>query len=197
MTSDPKTSQSLLEQVRTNDVVGWRRLTAIYGPLVYEWSRRAGLQSADAADIVQDVFRTVHANLSQFQIRGPKSSFRGWLRTVHRSRMVDHLRRNGKELALGSGDAKIAQATNDPDVEQEEIRLLVDRALNVIRDDFSEQTWEAFTRLAFANQRPRDVAQELGMKPTAVCMSRARVLKRLRETLEDLGEDTLHLEEPQ
>lgn len=191
-TKSPTTSYSLLESVRSNDSASWSRLISIYGPLVYEWSRRSGLQSADAADVMQDVFRTVHSNLSQFGHVNQKSSFRGWLRTIHRSRMVDHLRRNNKEELLGSSDKNVPRLNSESlNNDRDEVRLLVNRALEVIREDFSEQTWEAFTRLAIAHQRPRDVATDLGMKPAAVCMSRGRVLKRLRETLADLGESEI------
>jgi RNA polymerase sigma-70 factor (ECF subfamily) len=47
------TASNLVEQVKANEATAWRRLAALYTPLVYSWARRAGLQAEDAADVVQ------------------------------------------------------------------------------------------------------------------------------------------------
>ena len=52
---EPSTPYSLLLAARDGQPEAWNRLVHLYGPLVYRWSRRAGLQSSDAADITQDV----------------------------------------------------------------------------------------------------------------------------------------------
>ena len=46
----PASSPSLLVAVQRRDPEAWRRLVSIYGPLVYDWGQRKGLQAADAAD---------------------------------------------------------------------------------------------------------------------------------------------------
>ena len=52
---DPgSTASSLLEQVRAGEPGAWQRIVHVYGPLVYGWARRAGLQAADAADVMQE-----------------------------------------------------------------------------------------------------------------------------------------------
>jgi RNA polymerase sigma-70 factor (ECF subfamily) len=73
------------------------------------------------------------------------------------------------------------------DSSEEESARIVQRALSVIRGDFQEQAWQAFWRSAVLDERTRDIAKALSMTPAAVCMARARVLKRLRETLEGMG----------
>ena len=51
-----QTPVSLLERLRQpGDQEAWQRFVELYGPLIYAWSRRAGLQDQDAADLVQDV----------------------------------------------------------------------------------------------------------------------------------------------
>ena len=39
---------SLLVRLKSENPEAWRRLADLYGPVVYEWCRRAGLQAADA-----------------------------------------------------------------------------------------------------------------------------------------------------
>ncbi len=68
---------SLLELVAAQDEAGWRRLTQLYGPLIYSWCRQAGLRPEDSADIMQDVFRSVLLNISNFEKAGTSDSFRG------------------------------------------------------------------------------------------------------------------------
>ena len=64
--------------------------------------------------------------------------------------------------------------------------LIVHQLLEVIRDDFQEHTFQAFWRTAVDGRSAVDVADELGMTPEAVRAARYRVLKRLREELEEM-----------
>lgn len=59
------TSSSLLVRVKARDQEAWTRLVRLYGPLVDFWLRRAGLQSADAHDVLQDVFQAVARQIGQ------------------------------------------------------------------------------------------------------------------------------------
>jgi DNA-directed RNA polymerase specialized sigma24 family protein len=54
---EPPTSTSLLRGAAHDDRGAWHRLVATYSPLVYAWSRRAGLQPSDASDLVQEVMQ--------------------------------------------------------------------------------------------------------------------------------------------
>ena len=52
-------STSLIQGLKVHDEEAWQRLLDLYVPLVFSWCRRAGLQSQDAADVVQEVFQGV------------------------------------------------------------------------------------------------------------------------------------------
>src|SRR5687768_5002943 len=101
--ADPgSTASSLVAGVKALDPAAWRRLAALYGPLVYGWARRAGLRGEDAADVVQEVFRAVAARAAQLRHGGPGDSFRGWLWTVTRNKLRDFWRdRSGTAEAAG------------------------------------------------------------------------------------------------
>lgn len=190
----PSTSTSLLARVKEQDSEAWRRLTQIYGPCVYRWCRTAGVQPADAADIVQEVFQAVARRIVQFRQSGD-DAFRAWLWTIYRSKLMDHYRERKVEPPA-HGDGKLATIVDagaqrdEPSVRapsDEEAVRIVRRALEVIRGDFQEHVWQAFWRSAALEERTRDIAKELAMTPAAVCMARARVLQRLRETLSGMG----------
>jgi RNA polymerase sigma-70 factor (ECF subfamily) len=190
------TCRSLLERVRANDPAAWERLVSLYAPLVCHWCRGWGLQDHDAADVFQEVFQAVVAHIGTFRKERAGDTFRGWLRTIVRNKVHDHFRRRGREPeGVGGTDAqrRLAQvpgpapAEDEPPADDGEHGLF-GRALELIRGEFEERTWQAFWRTAVEGRAPRDVGAELSMSPGAVRVAKSRVLHRLREELGDLLE---------
>ncbi len=62
MNDSPATHPSLLVRLRDRgDDRAWTEFVEIYTPLIEGLARRKGLQAADAADLVQEVFGAVAA----------------------------------------------------------------------------------------------------------------------------------------
>ena len=59
---------------------------------------------------------------------------------------------------------------------------------SLIRGEFEERTWQAFYRVTVEGQAAKDVAEDLGVTPSAVRLAKSRVLRRLREEMEGLEE---------
>jgi RNA polymerase sigma-70 factor (ECF subfamily) len=196
MMSSLATSTSLLERVQAHDAAAWRRLIDLYGPLVYHWCRRYALGPEDRADVFQEVFRAVASHITTFRKDRPGDTFRGWLLTITRSKVLDHFRRQQRQVqAAGGSDAwqQLAQVpdpaagpaeTDDPDQEHGLIR----RALQLLQGEFEDRTWQAFWRATVEGQAPADVAAALGTSLNAVYKAKSRVLQRLRQELGDLLE---------
>ncbi len=89
----PSISTNLLSQVQSRDDLGWERFAIIFAPVVYTWCRQSGVSEADAPDLVQDVFATVARKVSDFHRQKEGDSFRSWLATITRCRVIDHFRR--------------------------------------------------------------------------------------------------------
>ncbi|MCA9268257.1 MAG: sigma-70 family RNA polymerase sigma factor [Planctomycetales bacterium] len=193
--SSESTSRSLLARVRKRDGGAWSRFAAIYTPLVYAWARRAGLQETDAADVAQDVFRTVLGKLDDFQRDGRNSRFRGWLWAITRNRVRLFYRQAAQRAAAAGGSSAQAEMNRVPAMLESddepssdvESRAVVRRALESIRGDFSPATWNAFWRVAIDDRPAGEVAQELQLSAQAVRQAKYRVLCRLRDELEGLG----------
>jgi RNA polymerase sigma-70 factor (ECF subfamily) len=184
------TSTSLLQRLRAREPAAWERLCQLYGPLVYRWSHASGLQDTDAADVVQEVFRSVAGSLDHFHQEGPTDSFRGWLWGITKNKLRDHFRaRAGNPVGAGGTDAhqqllQIPEAP--PDSTSESLKpdaVLVHRALALIQLEFEDRTWKAFWRSAADGQLAADIAKELGTTPRAVRQAKYRVLRRLRQEL--------------
>src|SRR5262245_5144607 len=79
----PSTRASLLSRLRTGaDVDSWRSFVDLYTPLIFRYSRRRGLQDADAQDVVQQVLTSIHRAIGHFQYDPSKGRFRQWLGLV-------------------------------------------------------------------------------------------------------------------
>jgi RNA polymerase sigma-70 factor (ECF subfamily) len=189
-----ETSSSLLHRAKSRDPEAWRRLAELYGPVVYGWVRAAGFREQDAADIVQEVFQAVLTSLDRFRQDKPTDRFRDWLWTITRRRAVDFLRLRAAHPAAAGGDEaqRLLQelpqrlpeqaAPEDGSLQGE----LVRRALELVRPEFADHTWQACMQTAVEGRRPADVAADLEMTVGAVYVARSRVLKRLRKELEGL-----------
>ncbi len=181
--------------MQTDEPQAWERLVALYGPLVLHWCRGRGLQGSDAADVFQDVFRSILASVGRFRKERKADTFRGWLRTITQNKIRDHFRRLGREPQGTGGSSAQARlmdvpstAPSDEDLRTDEAaeRSLFMRALESIRGEFEERTWLAFWETAVVGRAAGDVASDLAMSPGAVRVAKSRVLRRCREELGDL-----------
>src|SRR5438552_502657 len=60
MQESPATRASLLVRLRDGgDVGAWQEFVHLYAPTIYGFARKRGLQDADAADLMQEVLRSV------------------------------------------------------------------------------------------------------------------------------------------
>jgi RNA polymerase sigma-70 factor (ECF subfamily) len=187
------TSLTLLARARNLDREAWFRLVSLYSPLVYDWCRHQGLQSADAADVVQEVFRTVWQNIAEFRRDRPEDSFRGWLWKITRSRICDQYRAQASlPRAIGGSSAHVRWlevAEQDPGAVPESAGNggPLQHALEYVRAEFRDGTWEAFCRAVMTRQPTAEIAADLGISVNAVRKAKSRVLRRLREEFDDFA----------
>ena len=200
MQTSPETRSTLLVRIRDRgDGRSWAEFVDIYGPLVYGFLRKRGLQDADAADLVQDVFHSVAKAIHSFDHQPSPNSFRRWLFTIVQNRLRDH-RKPKATQPRGTGDTQAyeqLQQHRDETESAEEIwnrehQLgLIRYAAEQVRHDFQETTWNAFWQTAVEGAVPAEVARQLGMTRAAVYLAKARVLSRIREYVAQFTGDTL------
>jgi RNA polymerase sigma-70 factor (ECF subfamily) len=189
------TPASLLELARNPAEYAARvRFVLLYTPLLAEWSRRHHLQAADAEDLIQDVFAAVFTALPEFRY-DPSRSFRAWLKTITLNTLRDRQRKKAPELFPNAAP----QLAEQPDPaanpallfeEEEYRRVVVGRALGLLEQEFAPEALAAFRRTALDGVAPAVAATELGLSVNSVYLARSRVLRRLRELLAGLVEET-------
>jgi RNA polymerase sigma-70 factor (ECF subfamily) len=198
--SGGSTSQDLLAGAKLGVPAAWERLVRLYAPLVASWCRRWGVAEQDVGDVLQDVFSAVAKHLNRFRRERPTDSFRGWLWTIARNKVRDHFRRCASEPAAGGGteaarqmqqiadSSALSELTEGTDALEDNCLLehLLQQALESIRGEFHERTWQAFWGVLVEGRLTADVAADLNMTPGAVRVAKSRVLLRLRRELGDV-----------
>ena len=179
---------------------------SLYGPLVYWWCRRWGLQPSDAENVGQEVFMRVFEQLPTFRGRAarpqnesaarPKNdssqgSFRGWILQIARNCFLDHVRqRTSAVQATGGTDndrrlAALTCETVDHGEQAEDVReaesLLLRQALQLLQSEFSSRDVDAFSQLVLFGQKPAEVAAALNVSTAVIYGVKSRVLRRLRD----------------
>jgi RNA polymerase sigma-70 factor, ECF subfamily len=194
--SRPGTSITLLDRARANEAGAWDRLVSLYAPLVVYWCRAAGLPPDDSDDLLQEVFLAAATGLARFRHDQPGYTFRGWLRGITRNTLLAHYRRRTREPAGegGTESQRRIQGLAEPDVHlpeddpPEQSRAVYRRALELVRGEFEEKTWQMFWQVAVEDQPVADVAERFGVTAAAVRKAKSRVLFRLKQEVGDIIE---------
>jgi RNA polymerase sigma factor (sigma-70 family) len=193
----PATRASLLVRLRDGgDSDAWRQFLRLYAPVVYGFARKRGLQDADAADLMQDVLRSVVSAAPRLDYDPRRGSFRGWLFTVTRNKVFNFLSSRRRHID-GSGDSDIYQrlqeepapAEGDSTWEREYERQLTALAMERVRPEFQETTWRAFWMTAVEAASAREAGVALNLSPGAVYVAKSRVLARLKDEVRRLQEE--------
>jgi RNA polymerase sigma factor (sigma-70 family) len=190
----PLTRASLLVQLRDGaNHEAWQEFVKLYGPVVYGFARKRGLQDADAADLMQDVMRSVSSAIGRLDYDRNQGTFRGWLFTITRNKVFNFLSAR-RIRPQGSGDSTTnrllethADANDGVDAwEIEYQRRLAALAMDQVKPEFQETTWRAFWLTAVEDQAAADVARQVGLSTGAVYVAKSRVLARLKAEVETL-----------
>jgi RNA polymerase sigma-70 factor (ECF subfamily) len=199
MIDSPTTQVSLLVRIRDRaDSDAWSEFVDLYAPLVYGLARRHGLQDADAADLTQDVLRTVVRVAPSFTYDPARGSFRGWLFTVTRNQLRKATQARQRRVDASGDEDERRLLEEHPAAEgaeaaweQEYRSRLFAWAAQKVQPGFQRSTWYAFWETAVRERDPQEVAADLGITVGAVYIARSRVLARLREQIRQVEEDSI------
>ena len=191
----PLTRVTLLNRLKDGaDADAWHEFVHLYGPVVYGFARKRGLQDADAADLMQEVLRSVARNAVRMEYDPKRGTFRGWLYTVTRNKIYNFLNgQRGRPRGSGNPDDQVRieavpDRTDDQSKEWdlEYQRRLTAKAMDLVRDEFQVRTWKAFWGKAVEGRSVEEVGIELAMTHGSVYIAKSRVLARLRVEVQRL-----------
>lgn len=192
MGSNPTTRPSLLVRLRDSaDREAWEEFVSLYGPLIYRYCRKRGLQDADAADMTQTVLQAVSVAVARLEYDRKLGTFRGLLFTIVRNQLNkwwDKQQRRGQTI----GDSSVLNALTDSPEESAEW----DReykyqqflwAADRVKTEFETTSWQAFWLTAVDGKSATETAETLQLSIGAVYTAKSRILKRIRAEIQQLG----------
>lgn len=185
-----ETSASLLARLREpEDADSWGRFLRVYSPLIRAWLSRHQVAEADLDDLVQNILTVVVRKVGGFEHNQRVGAFRTWLKAI----TVNCLRDFWKSQRLRPRPAgepswpdlidRLADPKSEDNQwwEREHDQHVTRRLLEMLAEQFSPQTWQAFRRLVLDEIPADQVAIELGITSNAVYIAKSRVLARLRQ----------------
>jgi RNA polymerase sigma factor (sigma-70 family) len=196
MPSAPTTPPSLLFRLRDpRDHDAWQQFVELYGPLIYRFGRKRGLQDADAADLTQVVFQAVMGAIGRFEYDPQRVKFRSWLYGVVRNHFYRILRKQRSQALECGADAQ--RRLEEQPEEDGAAALWVEEyrrrrflwAAERVRGLVEESSWQAFWETAVEGRAAAEVAAVLGMNVGAVYTAKSRVLERIRRVIEELQDE--------
>ncbi len=199
------TSPTLLGRVQQNDAQAWQTLINLYTDYIRTLLIRNHCRPGDLDDLTQDVLVTLARKIPDFRPHEHKGAFRGWLKSIIRSKVVDAYRRtSGSPPAEGGTAARIMlQEIPDPTdsdldppddadpLEQSALKSLYQRAMTLVQAECDPRTWQIFYRVVVEHESAAEIGRELGISAASIRMAKSRILRRLREIVgEPLDEDS-------
>ena len=191
--NDPETRASLLLRIRDpEDQLAWQEFSSMYRPVVFNLARRRGMQAADADDLAQHVLLAISQAIETFEIDPERGTFRTWLKTIARRAIINALTRGKRDQASG-GSEMISILHEQPAAGSETNAISLDYrreifsvAASQIRDEFNDDTWNAFWKSVVDGESVDTVAAEMGRSRGSVYTARSRVMSRLKKKVQEL-----------
>lgn len=187
-----RTRASLILRLQdAEDMAAWDEFSAIYGPVVFNVATSRGFQSADAENLVQEVFMAVVSSVTNWLQRDDRGSFRAWLLRIARNAAADMITQKAtRSLGLDGSDAQVhvanlpAPSTLSSALDLEYERLVFQWASERVRASVAEHTWQAFWLTSIEEMSVDAAAALLNTRPGNIYFARSRVMARIKELVQ-------------
>ena len=203
MKADPpllETRSSLINRLKaTINGESWEVFFNTYWELIFSVARRAGLSEDDSQDIVQETILKVHKSLDRFQYNRERGSFKGWLRTITRSRLNEHFKKQQRQPQTQQPredeDNPVANLADPQGPELERIwseewsRSLIQRSLAFLKQQVSLKQYQIFKCHCIDEWTVKEVCGALNVNAAQVYMAKKRVGKIFAAKLERLKQE--------
>lgn len=198
------TRQSLLLRLKDQeDQDGWREFFDTYWRLIYSFCLKSHLTESEAEEVVQDTMISVAREIPTFRYDRSKGSFRAWLLTIVRRRLIDRTRQRARWSRLVTQSADREPGTDAPSAEPADTRRseldllwaseweghLIRRALDHVRSKVPEKQYLIYEMLVLREVPLKAVVSNLQTTTVAVYRAKHRVGQLLRTELDRLREE--------
>lgn len=191
----PETKISLiLRLANRDDHEAWQHFETVYRPVVYKAARSKGLQDADAEDLVQQVMASIARALQRRPHDKQRAKFRTWLYRVTHNAIINAIQRRKPDR--GAGDTRVMEQLSQIPLSMAESQLMDSAyqrsvfqwAAERIRTEFQEDTWQAFWLTMVEGVGCDEAASQLGKHVGSIYAARSRVVRRLKQKIEEFDD---------
>jgi len=193
------TRTTLLQRLKNwQDQSSWQDFFDTYWRLIYSGALKAGLNEAEAQEVVQETMISVAKHMPTFEYDRAIGSFKAWLLTMTRWRITDQLRKRRRLAAHDSfddtdADARMTGKMMDPVSEcldalwdAEWQKNLLDAAIDKVRRRLDPQKYQIFDFYVNKEWPAEDVAKAFGISIDQVYLAKHRVTEMITEEVKRL-----------
>jgi RNA polymerase sigma-70 factor (ECF subfamily) len=197
-----RTRATLLDRMKNwNDQASWQEFFDIYWKLIYGVARKAGLSDAEAQDVVQESMVSVAKHMPTFKYNPAIGTFKAWLLTLTRWRIVDQLRKRGPIARHHAGDGETARTATieriadekSPDLEAiweaDWKKTVLDAAMVRVKCRLDPQKFQIFDFYVNREWPPEKVARTFNVTVNQVYLAKNRVTEMLRDEFRRLDQE--------
>jgi RNA polymerase sigma factor (sigma-70 family) len=187
------TRSSLLSRLRNwDDQASWQEFFDTYWELIYGVAVKAGLNDAEAQDVVQETILKVAKSIKEFKY-DPAGSFKAWLLNTTRWKIADQFRkrlpvRQSRDRPEGDA-ARTSTVDRIPSPTGYDLGAAWDdewrsnaqeKALDRVRHTVNPKHYQIFDMYVIRQWPVEKVAQDLRVSEDVVYKAKSRITKLLR-----------------
>jgi len=191
----PETRPSLILQLKgKRNELAWTEFVSAYELFLRQLVGRQGVAEQDLPDVTQQLLTAIARSIEGWRDDGNPASFRRWLHRVARNVVIKFMMRERRQVGgLGGTDfvellQQIPEKASEDQIRAYEHELIV-WAADQVRGEFHATSWKAFWETLVAGRSVGEVAQDLGVTPGSIYMSRSRIMARIRVKIREVDEE--------
>jgi RNA polymerase sigma factor (sigma-70 family) len=196
-----RTRATLLNRMKNwNDQSSWQEFFDLYWRLIYGVARKAGLSDPEAQDVVQESMISVAKHMATFKYDPGAGTFKAWLLTLTRWRIVDQFRKRGPVAPRESSDdpartAMIEKIADEkiPDWnaiwEEDWNKTVLDAAMARVQRRLAPKKFQIFDFYVKREWPPEKVAKIFKVTTNQVYLVKNRVTEMLRDEFRRLEQE--------
>ncbi len=156
-----------------------KALVARYWRVIFGYARLHGFNEADAEDFTQDLLMELTRVLPKFDYQKSHGTFRAYLRTITRRRLIDRIRAIRPDL-YETFEHEMYTKETEQWWEIEWNRAMLRQCLDEATLAVEPKTFQAFQLLVINEWPPKQVGEFLNLSIESVYQAKVRVAKHTR-----------------
>ncbi|HTL54491.1 MAG TPA: sigma-70 family RNA polymerase sigma factor [Candidatus Limnocylindrales bacterium] len=191
-----RTRATLLHRLKNwQDQTSWEQFFETYWKLIYGFARKAGLNEAEAQDVVQETMFAIVKHMPTFTYDPTRGSFKGWLLNMARWRIIDQIRKRRPlsdkhhlhhDFCSSTGTDTIgaipdpAGPSLDQYWETEWQTNLLESAMNNVKRRLDPEKYQLFDCYVNKEWAPEKVAATFGVSVNQVYQAKHRITEMVK-----------------